>query len=244
MYFNYVILIACVIFTTVQSKIPDYIHVCKRKDPNINNCIINSVEQLRPKLIKGIPELDVPALEPLHLPEVVISRGGAFRAVGSNILVHGAGSFEITGLKANVEDITYQIGVRFPKMTFDAIYDVNVRLLTVPLKGKGPINANATNIEGNGILKGHKEVKSNGKTYVIFDSLDLKLKMKNYSVRLENLFNGDKALGEAVNRALNENKREMMSMLRPQAERTVSAVLLDIANKITNHFEYDELFPM
>nr|ATU82761.1 secreted Juvenile haemolymph binding protein-like protein [Pristhesancus plagipennis] len=231
------------IIVLVESEIPSYIHVCKRNDPEIEKCIINSVENLRPKLIQGIPELDVPSLDPLRIPEVAISRGGAFRAIGTDIVVTGTGNFEITDLKANVRDLVFNIGIRFPHLNFDAIYDVNVKLLTVPIKGKGPINANATDIDGTAILKGHKVKRDDGKTYVNFDSLELKMKLKNYSVKMDNLFSGDKALGEAVNRVLNDNKKEMMQVMRPQVEATVSKVLLDIANKITMHFEYNELFP-
>ncbi|CAG9576118.1 unnamed protein product [Danaus chrysippus] len=32
------------------SDIPPYIKVCQRKDPNVDKCIINSVEELRPKM--------------------------------------------------------------------------------------------------------------------------------------------------------------------------------------------------
>lgn len=52
-----------------------YIKVCNRKDPEINNCVVNSIEQLRSKLKIGIPELEVPAIEPLLLKHVRLSRG-------------------------------------------------------------------------------------------------------------------------------------------------------------------------
>lgn len=50
----------------------------------------------------GIPELDVPGLDPLVIPELVISRGedaARFRAVGHNVKVYGAGQFKITNLR-------------------------------------------------------------------------------------------------------------------------------------------------
>jgi len=30
-----------------------YMHVCKRNDPQLNECIVNSIETLRPYLLKG-----------------------------------------------------------------------------------------------------------------------------------------------------------------------------------------------
>ncbi|XP_014245420.1 circadian clock-controlled protein-like [Cimex lectularius] len=230
------------VITVAVAKIPSYIHVCKRNDPNLNQCIVNSVQALLPKLKKGIPELDVPALEPLHLPEIVISRGGNFKAIGKNIIVRGASNFEIKNFKSDVNKVEYQVVLRFPELFFDGIYDVDAKLLTLPIKGRGPMKGSGTDIEGNAIIKGRK-VSKGGKTYLKFDRLDLKLKMKNYSVRLENLFDGDKTLGEAINNVLNDNKKELMRMIRPKAEQVASSVLLEVANKITEHFEYDELFP-
>ena len=51
---------------------------------------------------KGIPELDVPGIEPLLLPEVVVSRGedaSRFTAIGRNVKVYGPSDFKITKLK-------------------------------------------------------------------------------------------------------------------------------------------------
>lgn len=83
--------------------VADYIHKCKRSDPEVAKCIQHSVEALKPRLKSGIPELDVPPIEPFIVPEVVISRGNnpqaAFRAILHNIAVSGASNFEITKIK-------------------------------------------------------------------------------------------------------------------------------------------------
>lgn len=78
-----------------------YIHVCKRSDPKVEQCVINSVEDIRPTLKKGIPELDVPAIEPLLIPEVGVPGrdGGSAVAYGRNIKVHGASDFKVDSLK-------------------------------------------------------------------------------------------------------------------------------------------------
>ncbi|CAH1399270.1 unnamed protein product [Nezara viridula] len=220
-----------------------FIHVCSRNHPRIDQCIIESIEDLKPRLAKGIPELNVPSLEPLHLPEIAISKGVNFRASGTDLIVKGASKFKITKFKADIENINYHIGLHIPQLKYVANYDVNMKLLSLILKGRGPMQANTTDVEAVALLKGHKEQR-HGKTYVKFDSLDLKLKWKRYHVKLENLFNGDKTLGEAVNHALNENQSEIFDTIRPLAEEVVSGVLLEIANKITKKFTFEELFPL
>ncbi|XP_014289104.1 protein takeout [Halyomorpha halys] len=231
-----------VVLQLVFAELPSYIKVCKRNDPKINQCIINSIETLRPQLIKGIPELDVPAMEPLKLKKISVSEGGPFRAVGTDVIVKGASNFEIKDLQCDIEKLEFIVAIYIPFLTFDCTYDVDARVLQLRVKGNGPLKANATDIDGKGIVKG-KKITKDGKTYVAFNDLDLKLNIKSYHIHLENLFNNDPALNEAVNVALNENKKELITTIRPQAERVVTNVLLEIANKITQHFTYEELFP-
>ncbi|VVC90724.1 unnamed protein product [Leptidea sinapis] len=51
-----------VLFTVLSgvlsSQIPDYIKVCKRDQMTINACVKDSIENLRPTLAAGIPELN------------------------------------------------------------------------------------------------------------------------------------------------------------------------------------------
>lgn len=56
-------------------SIASYIKVCNRRDPEINKCVFNSIEQLRDKLVTGIPELSVPPIEPLILKHIRLLRG-------------------------------------------------------------------------------------------------------------------------------------------------------------------------
>nr|CAD7410706.1 unnamed protein product [Timema cristinae] len=239
-----------------------YIEICSRNDPNIENCIINSIEKVRPKLLTGImlcpcpagimlcpcpagiPELDVPPIEPLLLKEVVVSRGAnaaTFRAVGSNVKVYGPAQFQITGLKVDLKNMVFYINLKLPELYFDGDYDVNARILILPLRGKGPIKANATDCSADVVLRG-QVYKKKGEDYLRFQSIEIDLKIGKFHVHLDNLFGGDKVLGEATNAALNENRSEFIETLRPIAERTVGEVILEIANKITNNFSLKELF--
>lgn len=71
-------------------------------DPELEKCINSSIEAIRSKLVKGIPELDVPSLEPLALNEVTLSRGpdGAkIEASVKNLKVYGPSNFIIKSLR-------------------------------------------------------------------------------------------------------------------------------------------------
>lgn len=52
----------------------------------------------------------------------------------------------------------------------------------------------SADVKGDVVLKG-KKVKRDGATYVEFTSIDIDLKLADYTVRIDNLFNGNKELG-------------------------------------------------
>ncbi|XP_049773902.1 protein takeout-like [Schistocerca nitens] len=235
---------AAAVAVAVAGSIPSYIPVCKRNDPDINNCIKNAVEKLKPKLAEGIPELDVPKLEPLYIPQLTISpnQGQNIRAVGTNVRIHGASHFTITSITADIPKHEFSAAIKIPSLYFEADYDVDAKLLSITLKGRGPLTANATECSGDVVLKGQL-VKKNGSPYLYFYNTEVSIDVKHVQVHLEGLFNGDKVLGEATNQALNENSGEFWPTIKPIAEQTIAEVLLGIANNITSHFTYDDLFP-
>ncbi|XP_044741689.1 protein takeout-like [Chrysoperla carnea] len=231
-----------VIIGFASAVIPDYIHVCKRNDPQFEKCLAESIENLRPKLKDGIPELGVPSIEPLYIPEIVVIGRENFHAVGKDVYVHNVSTVQIRDIKVDLPNQIYNVKIYLPELNFDATYEVNGRILVIPLKGKGPLTAKATNINADAVLKG-KLYEKDGKEYLDFETLNLKLKIGDYEVHLENLFGGDKRLGEVTDQALNENRREFIKALKPVVEDTTSDVLLKIAKEIVKNFSYDELFP-
>lgn len=64
------------------------------------------------------------------------------------------------------------------------------------------------------------------------------------SVRLDNLFNGDKVLGKATNDVLNENADVFLNDIRDSLHDTTSRRITNLANRITTKFDYNQLFPL
>ncbi|KAL3282189.1 hypothetical protein HHI36_005383 [Cryptolaemus montrouzieri] len=228
-----------------SGKIPDYIHVCRRSDPEVSKCVRESIDFLRPQLKKGIPELNVPGIEPLFIKEVAILRGenNNFKAYLRNINVYGASDFEITKLKMNIGKSTFRVGVKIPKLTFNGDYDIDAKILVVPIKGTGKFRANATNCEAQAVLKGDVRTDGSGIKRLIFTSFNFAINIGDYNIELDNLFNGDRTLGQAAMDVLHENKQEFIIAALPFINKKASEILLEIANSITNTVDYEELFP-
>jgi len=49
------------------------IQPCNRTDPHLHQCVQKNIEILKPALKKGVPELFVPALDPLIIPPTCVN---------------------------------------------------------------------------------------------------------------------------------------------------------------------------
>ncbi|KAK3912544.1 Putative beta-carotene-binding protein [Frankliniella fusca] len=224
-----------------------YIKVCKRNDPNLIDCIKDSIENLRPKLKTGIPELEVPGLEPLHLREINVTpvqnaRLPRFKALGHNVDARGVSDFKIHKIEADLDSNTFRASIEIPVIKFNGEYEVNVNVLALPIKTRGPMTGNTTDVYGEATLQGHIETR-NGQRYIKFDKMDVDVALSNYHIYLGNLFGNDPVLSESVNQAINANNKEFIKVIKPIIDATASNMLLEVANRITEHFTYDQLFP-
>ncbi|GLV39163.1 uncharacterized protein CBL_06214 [Carabus blaptoides fortunei] len=235
-----------VFFATFSNgELPEYIKVCKRSDPDLYDCISNSVETLKPKLRKGIPELNVPSMEPLPLGTLALNRGPQSARVDfniTNLLVWGPSSFIIKSMNHDIPNYRFAFKVLLPKLHFKGQYSINMNVLLLKLKGRGLATGNITNYFGDVNMQGHKIIKDE-KEYLQFDKLNIKLKVGQTRFKLDNLFNGNPALGTLANDVINQNSDLFIEEIKPALEKSMSDIFTEAANNILNKFTFDELFP-
>lgn len=59
-----------------QASVKGSIKKCSLADTeNLNKCLKNVLEELRPRIAQGIPELNLPALNPLMLDKIEFNHG-------------------------------------------------------------------------------------------------------------------------------------------------------------------------
>lgn len=104
------------------------------------NCILNSINHLRPVLTNGNfgPEFEnFPRLEPFFIPSISIGNRRDFRANFKNVIIKGGSLFQIEKLKANMKELKFDAIVRFPRLEMNANYDLIFNLFGLRLSGKG-----------------------------------------------------------------------------------------------------------
>ncbi|XP_054262405.1 protein takeout-like [Macrosteles quadrilineatus] len=245
----YTAALLCLALTSVNSlnhsltTIPDFIHVCKRNDPQVETCIRNSIEELRPYLRRGIPELKVPSLEPLVIKELVAAEGSGLKITTENLKVHGCANFTLVKLNVNLKTHQYQFNIKLPHLVLDGRYVIDGRVLLIPIRGKGRLTGDIFNAKAN-VTLGGLIVKRKGEEYLHYNKMTIKIKVVQGQLHLANLFGGEAVLGEVINSAINANFEQFINELRPIIEKALAKFMLESADGIASSFPYKDLFPL
>lgn len=91
-------------------------------------------------------------------------------------------------------------------------------------------------------VRGYVEPK-NGKNYVRFRRIQVRINIPEAKFHLDNLFNGDEVLGQLGNRVINENAEIFLSDLIPGLENSLAEKFTDIINNVLRDATVEDMFP-
>ncbi|CAI6350439.1 unnamed protein product [Macrosiphum euphorbiae] len=229
-------------------SLPSYIKPCKRDDPNINECLMNLLEDIRPYISKGIPEMHILPLDPVTVPSVTLKQDSAgsvnFVALFTDLKGYGAKNFQMQTIKASFKNQSLEIDLNLPLFRIESRYEVNGKILILPIKGNGKFVGNVTNAEAK--IKFDLKIvkKKNNKNFIEIKPKKITLELGAVKLHFSNLFNGNKQLGDQTNRFINNNWKDLMKEIRPLLEDTVVTLVMGILKPVFETFSIDDLFPV
>ncbi|XP_068902684.1 protein takeout-like [Tenebrio molitor] len=224
-----------------SKKIPSYITLCHRKDPNLGTCFQKAVEQIRPHMKDGIPELFIPPMSPLVLPQAGLDNGDNFKASFRNIEVYYVDEFRVDNLNVDLDNVIFDVAISFPRLRIKSQYNIDGKILILQLKGQGPADGNFTDVSGKLMVNGNIFTKK-GKEYIDVKNAKLDLNLGKPVFKFENLFRENRELNEQTNKIVNENVVEIIDELRPIIDQTVTEFVFGVITRIFNRFSMDDLF--
>ncbi|CAO1314672.1 unnamed protein product [Diamesa serratosioi] len=180
----------------VFGRLPSLIEKCPRSTENMNLCITNSIEHLRPSFAIGDmgENFTIPKIEPLFIDEIKMQRGKDFKATFKNLLVSGPSNFILKNMKANIDNKTFNFELGLPLLDFTGDYSLNIKIILFEIKGKGTLSGKFKNSFAKVQTIGFTE-NIDGIEYVRF-RLTVKLKIDYAFFHMDNLFNGDSILND------------------------------------------------
>ncbi|KAH1024373.1 hypothetical protein HUJ05_003864 [Dendroctonus ponderosae] len=227
----------------IQRVVTKFIQVCKRNDPNLEQCVIKNVEILRPMMKRGIPELFVPSMNPLEIPEASLSGSQSFQASFKNIQLYGADQFKLESFETDFKTYHIKVKLSFPSLRIKSLYNIKGRILILNLDGHGPADGNYTNVRTSLSLKG-EQFQKNNKEYVKWHKEDIDISIGKINLYFEQIFGSNEELNDQTNRVINENIDQLIEELQPVIQKIVSEFVFSLINRLFAKYSMDELFPL
>ncbi|GAB1869773.1 Circadian clock-controlled protein [Camponotus japonicus] len=231
---------------TAVSELPPGVTSCPRTDNlEYNKCILKQLETLTPLLVKGVPSLKLPALDPLFLPSLTVDRNLEslkLKANMSQIRVYGATNYVVHDLKANPNDLTVSLKVQLPHVYMSGEYDVQGRLLLLPLSGVGNFKGNFTDTEAQVSAQGKEVTDKNGVQRLEVDKLVTKIRVGHGNIKLKAPPTHTLA-ADAAATFFNSNPRLVLDIASPIIEDTAATVSKALAARALSVLTKQELVP-
>ncbi|XP_063991765.1 protein takeout-like [Diachasmimorpha longicaudata] len=211
---------------------PEYILPCSRSDPAIDTCIQKSFNHLKPYLIQGIPELELPPIEPLTIPRLGMENGqGAVRvsALFSNITAIGPGNYTVGRVRVDLRNLRLNLHLTIPKIELQGHYEVAGNVLLFPIQSQGNFWALFGDVEAIARVQGVEEVRE-GVRYMRIARLLVDFTLGRARFRVVDQLNGNNVIGQAMNQFLNQNAKEIIEEMRPAASASIAKHFMSFLN--------------
>lgn len=119
----------------------NFVPICKQNDPNLDQCIINCLNELKPKLAIGIPEMRIYPFDPLTIEQTMFKTPSMSATFIDNKLYKGQ-NFDLQALHFDVANNVLSMNVSYEELLHTGNYTLSGRLLAFQLNGRGRLEAN------------------------------------------------------------------------------------------------------
>lgn len=107
----------------------------------MSKCFREAVLHLKPYLVKGIPELGLPSIDPLKIKEVTMDTGGTnsvnLDVTLSNLEFIGGSKFELRHVEVDIKKLIWYFELYMPLIKMESDYKASGKILLVDFKGDG-----------------------------------------------------------------------------------------------------------
>ncbi|XP_050443506.1 protein takeout-like [Adelges cooleyi] len=218
---------------------------CSLSSPDKNACVINALTSALPTIAKGVPSLGLFPVDPLRISFLEINQKGnsavQIKLRFKDLDIINLSDSVLKDPKFDFVNYNFSLSLDTKKQIFlKGNYDVSGKVLILPITGNGTCKLTFDNFEAFGNIKLKKIVK-NGAEYLSPQKIIWTFTTSKMSLKLDNLFNGDKALGDNMNVFLNENWRDLLKDLQPAIEEALVFVIFEYAKQFFGRVPLSEL---
>ncbi|XP_015604904.1 circadian clock-controlled protein [Cephus cinctus] len=234
-------------FVAVQSdediSLPKEVKSCRKSSNDYSSCLRLAIQESWPVFMKGIPELDLPTLDPYFISqEESTYENGAIKGkiVVKNARNYGLSKAQFLAVRPQLQNDYFrlEVDVEIPKVFIEGDYKAEGSLETFQMGGKGYFNISLEgvittwNIEGP-IVNDRWQVEH-------FTVLPEVNKMHVY---FTDLFNGNENLNRAAMSFVNEYWSVLYHGMLPYVSKAWDEELTKLVNRMFSKISFSKTFP-
>ncbi|XP_013113707.1 protein takeout [Stomoxys calcitrans] len=229
---------------SVYAKFPTDPKPCSHGD---TECVAKLIEFFIHEKSQGDASINLAGIDPLQIKEIHIKQG-AESPVNIELdfkdnQIIGLKDAKVVKVKGFGKDLTkkHDIHLVVPQIDLVGNYKVDGKILILPISGKGTNNITLFNtdlrIQFTGV-----SMEKDGSTYMNIEKFRLDLDPKGMHFKIDNLFNGDKALGDNMNLFLNENWQDIFREIKASITSAFGQIFQSVISHVFTKYPYDKYF--
>uniref|UniRef100_A0A2C9GRL0 Haemolymph juvenile hormone binding protein n=1 Tax=Anopheles arabiensis TaxID=7173 RepID=A0A2C9GRL0_ANOAR len=214
---------------------PEWLRVCKRANPNEDDCFKKMFEGTFPYIAKGIPEIGVQPFDPLRIESIQVSRGSGCLTLSGGfkkLSIKGPSNTTVRRASLDFEKHALSFDLEIPKLRIDATYNLKGNVLLLPLVGDGDVTMSLKNVKTTVVTK--FSVRPLPEDAIFIEEMKVTFLVGGMRIHLDNLFQGDQVLGASLNLFLNQNANEVIAELRSDLEHGLADIFTGLWNELFN----------
>ncbi|XP_017064724.1 circadian clock-controlled protein daywake [Drosophila eugracilis] len=241
----------CLVPCSIEASdgFPSPLKRCKVED---ESCLVAQAQTFFKAFKKGIPERQVTGLEPIDLGTMRVDSGGhseslQFKLIMSNAKLYNlANSVVVKSLKGFTKDLTKPLKLTMvmdaPELEVRAKYDVDGKLLILPIVSKGDVTIRMTEVLTKCRIMAEPVKRSDGHAYLNITDYKTVTKIQGGHFNMSNLFNDNVELRESTLKVLNQEWNTLAVDVQPKINEACSKAFRSILQNLWNNIPYDEFF--
>ncbi|KAF4528512.1 hypothetical protein B566_EDAN015251, partial [Ephemera danica] len=193
---RFVVLAVMLFSVGSAAKLPETFELCKIDATDSQTCLKRAFQKSFVLLKDGLPELGVLPIDPLEISELTVSQGeGAVSMTLTMTNVVATGFKDVQVISSAQEEIkpgsTNMVSeVLVPDLKLLADYEIEGRILVLPIKGQGRCNFTLSNVHVKAKLE-NEIITVDGENYIRVNKFIVDTNPEEILMHLEGLFGGD-----------------------------------------------------
>ncbi|XP_033220657.1 uncharacterized protein LOC117175165 [Belonocnema kinseyi] len=226
-----------------EVPLPPEFRRCNRNAADFSLCARQAIEEAWPTLVKGIPELGIPQLDPFVVNSLEQEfHSGVLRGkmIVKNARVYGAAGhkFKSVKLHLNGDRFNMEMDVTVPKILTEGDYMGDGYISAFKIGGKGQFNVTMEGIKTYFNIEGRVE----NDRWVV-EHFKVFPEISNMHIWFSDLFNGNKDLNKAALIFCNEYWPVLYRGMLPYISPYMDNYMTDFANRVFSKISFSNMFP-